>query len=162
MAKLTDVKKILNGLIADLQSQKELNKLGLAGIRKIKDRTRKGIDVDGSAFQPYSTNYAEKRASFGLPTSIVNLEFNDIDGMLSKVDHVVANDFKSVAIDILDPRKKRLASYHDELGVGKAGQNIRHFWGLSSEDEKDIAEIVAADMTRLLNALTDKFSSPGV
>ncbi len=158
MAKLGDIKKLLDQLVSGMQSQTMLKKLGLIGVRTIQKRTREGVDVDGRAFQPYSEKYAEKRILAGLPTHIVNLEFDDVDGMLQQVEHIVASDLKSVHIDITDPQKKKLASYHDELGVAKAGENIRHFWGLSDDEQKDIGDIVAADLNDLLSDLVDKYN----
>ena len=125
MANLSDIEEILSGVLNSLNSQIELNKLGLAGTKRILDRTRKGIDVDGRPFKPYSDRWAEVREENELPTHVVDLTFSDIEGMLRKVDHTVSNDLKSVAIDIEDPEKRLIASYHDELGAGGL-ERVRH------------------------------------
>ncbi len=154
MADFNDIKRLLDFLIDGLHSQEQMNKVGLAGIRKIQERTREGTDVHGRPFKPYSDNHAERREELGLPTHIVNLEMDDISGMLRRVDHIVAADFESVAVDITDEQKRLIASYHNELGVGKTGENIREFWALSAEEEEDIAKIVQRDTDQLLTDLT--------
>jgi hypothetical protein len=153
MAELNDVPDILEKLQRRLFSRALLNKIGLAGIRLIKARTRLGIDVKGAAFEPYSDGWAIIRQAHNLPTAYVNLEFNDIDGMLKKIDHVVAADLESVEIDILDPDKRKIASYHNDLGAGKSHVK-RRFFDINQQEMKKIDELVEADLNLLLADLT--------
>lgn len=154
MADFDDINAILKDLLLSIRSEEQLTKLGLQAQFQIKDRTRKGIDVEGRPFQPYSEKYRKFRQAIGLPVDVVNLQLNDIDGMLRKIDHEIANDLESVSVDIDDPRKREIASYHNELGVAKRGENIRHFWDLNREEREEIAGIVEKDLEQLLANLT--------
>lgn len=145
---LNKIPKLLHGIIKALHSQTLMNALGLAAIRRIKERTRKGQDVEGRSFQPYTEKYAAKRRVEGLPTHPVNLEWNDIDGMLQKMDHTIFRNFSGVEVDFTDPDKRKLASYHNKLGVAKKGKNIRHFFDLNDDDIEAIAELID-DHTKL-------------
>jgi hypothetical protein len=140
-------------LLKALRSQAFYNKLGLAALRIIKDRTRKGRDVEGKIFMPYSDPYAASREKRGLNTHPVNLSFQDLtrmlpkgykssqQGMLNSIDHVVANDFTSVSILINDPVKEQIAVYHNVQGAGK-GKVIRRFWGIEAAKEiKQLADL---------------------
>jgi hypothetical protein len=121
-------------LFKALKSQEFYSKLALAAIKTIKDRTRKGKDVEGKSFQPYSESYKKVRQRAGLPVSPVTLTFDDIAGMLKKIDHVVANDFSSVAVVIDDAAKEQIARYHSIEGAGKK-KVIRRFWGIELQSE---------------------------
>src|SRR5690606_20105304 len=48
----------LQKLARQLINQRMLNRLGLASIRIVKTRTRRGIDVEGQPFRAYSDDYA--------------------------------------------------------------------------------------------------------
>jgi hypothetical protein len=126
-------------LLKALKSQAFLNILGLAARKIIIYRTRKGLDVEGKSFQPYSESYKKVRQRARLPVSPVTLTFEDIAGMLKKIDHVVANDFSSVAVMIDDAAKEQIARYHNIEGAGKK-KVIRRFWGIrSASDIKELA-----------------------
>lgn len=153
MADLMDVKKILDDLIGNLQNQAQLSEIGIASERIIRKRTRTGRDIEGRPFKPYSDAYAEKRLELGLPVDKVDLVFDDQFGMIRNIDHKVASDLKSVSLDIADARKKKIASYHNELGVGKRGENLRPFWGLGKKGEEDISKLVGEKMVAKLNEL---------
>lgn len=146
------IEKVLTTALDRLESDRLLNKLGLAGIRKIKSRTRQGKDFEGKAFQKYSAGYKKKRQDAGLPTHLVNLEFDDINGMLQTMDHIIAADRKSVALDFTDEDKRTIASYHNELGAGKSKVK-REFFGLNEDDQKDISKIIADDLVLILRSL---------
>jgi len=162
MANFADIIKTLNGIIGGLQNQTMLNKMGLAAIRRIKERTRAGLDVEGNTFapaktakpgSPYSPAHAKKRELLNLPTAFVNLEMDDIGGMLQKVDHRVFPALDGVELDITDPRKKRIMKYTSFEGVGK-NKIVRKSWGINDQDKKDIADLVARQLTLSLNQLT--------
>lgn len=152
---LQKVPDFLNEVIDALQSRTLLNKLGLAQIRKIKSRTRAGLDLEGKPFKAYNEKYAERKEKLtGIPTDVVNLVYNDIDGMMASIDHVVASDLKSVALTFTKKDRARIAQYHNELGAGKS-RVIRQFWGVSEQDSKDIAGIVQSDLDLLLQKLSE-------
>jgi len=127
-------------ILSALDNDKILNRLGLGGIRIVKERTRKGLDVDGKSFKPYSEGYKKKREEAGLVTDIVNLEFDDLEGMLHKVDHEVNNSLHSVQMLIDDPEKETIAGYHNIQGAGKS-KVIRKFWGFSEEEKEKLRDI---------------------
>ena len=129
-----------------------LNRLGLAAIRFIKSRTRRGIDVDGVPFRAYSERWAKIRKAEGLPTSYVNLEFDDYSGMLQRMDHVVANDLQSVTVLFTDDEKDKIAGYHSYTGAGR-GRVKRPFFFLSRDENDQLRGIVQAEINLLLNNL---------
>lgn len=140
-------------ILKALKSQEFYNILGLAAIKIIKDRTRKGKDVKGKKFTPYSESYKKVRERAGLPTSPVSLTFDDISGMLTKVDHVVANDFSHVSVLIDDAAKAQIAKYHNELGASKK-KVIREFWGIEMNSEiKKLAKFGYDKLKNILNRL---------
>lgn len=149
------IKRALQTIIAGLQSQTMMNRLGLAQIRNIKDRTRRGVDLDGRTFKPYNEDYAERKFRLtGIPTHVVNLTFDDISGMMQQIDHVIASDFSKVELQILDPEKRKIASYHNETGAGRS-RVIRKFWGINQTDEAALLKIVGHDLELLVQKLPD-------
>ena len=121
-------------LIKLLQSQAFYEKLGLAVIKIIKDRTRSGKDVEGKSFGSYSKSYIKVRERHNLPTHPVSMTFDDVSGMLTKIDHVVANDFKSVSVFFNDKAKQQIAYYWNVSGAGK-NKMKRQFWGVKLQSE---------------------------
>lgn len=159
MAEFKDVPKILQQLIVRLHRQAFLEKLGLAGERMIQKRTRSGKDIEGRPFKPYSDAYAEKRMRAGLPTIPVSLIWNDISGMMRKIGTEADPATGTAIIDFTDAEKRRIASYHNVLGVSKPGANLRVFWGLNQAERKDIAgiaqnetDVILAELTAVANA----------
>jgi len=139
-------------LLSALRNQTLWNKLGLAGIRLIRKRTRKGTDVDGKPFKKYSKGYAKKRAKAGLPTHPVNLQFADVGSMLMSIDHIVYNNFEGVSVLFGDPAKEKLATYHNIDGAGKS-KVIRKFWGLNESEEKQLADLAAREIENIIKKL---------
>lgn len=135
-----------------LEDQQRLSRIGLGGIRNIKERTRRGVDVDGRPFEPYSEGHARKRRAKGLPTSRVDLKFSLYDGMMDQIDHVIARDLRSVAIVIEDDEKEQLAVYHNIEGAGRS-RVIREFFGLSDDEIDAIEELVGDDIDDQLDDL---------
>lgn len=124
----------IDKLLKAIRSSEFYTIIALGAQKIIKDRTRRGKDVQGKTFQQYSEGYKKLRSREGLPVSPVTLTFDDIAGMMKKIDHIIANDFSSVAVLIDDPDKGRIAKYHHELGAGKS-KVIRRFWGIELASE---------------------------
>lgn len=154
MADFKDVPKIFEQLIVRLHRQAFLEKLGLAGERIIQKRTRSGRDIEGRPFKAYSDAYAEKRMRAGLPTIPVSLIWNDISGMLRKIGTEADPATGTAIIDFTDAEKRRIASYHNILGVAKPGANLRRFWGLADSEKKDLAGLVGNETDLILAELT--------
>ena len=102
----------------------------------IKQRTQKGFDLFGQMFLPYSEAYKKKRTRAHLNTWPVDLYYDHTQGMLTKIDHVIANDFSSVQVFINDADKELIGMYHNTLGAGKS-KVIRKWWGISQDSEKE-------------------------
>lgn len=147
---LDNLVRDLRDLTAGLKNQRTLNKVGLAGTRKIKKRTRSGVDYLGNTFAEYSESHAKRRAAKGLPTSKVNLKFELYDSMLDYLDHEVSSSLDQVTILVDDDEKEEIAKYHNKEGAGKS-KVIREFMGLTEDDEKEIAELIGEDIDELLN-----------
>lgn len=158
MTDLSKIKEALREILGTFESQKLLNKIGLAQLRNIKSRTRKGLDLFGRPFKAYTDEWKERKSIvYRMPNHPVNLTLDDVSGMLSPVelDHIVSNDLKSVELYFRTPAKRKLAGYHDQEGVGKS-KVIRRFWGVSEEDEKSLTDIIVKDLELKLQELTEK------
>jgi hypothetical protein len=157
LAELGDIKKTLTGLIEGVIANRNLNRYGLAAIRLMKTRTREGISIDGSPFPEYSPGYKKKKEKAGLPVSPVNLTFNDVDGMLTKVDHVALRSFEGVEVFIRDPEKEQIAYYLSVAGAG-INRKLFPFWGLNKDEDEQITELIAADIAGELRELVNRVS----
>lgn len=155
-SELGRIKAALKQILDAFENQTLLNKLGLAQIRNIKDRTRRGLDLFGRPFRPYTEEWKKRKESvFRVPSHPVNLILDDVTGMLTQIDHVVAADLRSVELMFRTPEKRRIASYHDQLGAGKS-RVIRRFWGVSESDEKALGELVRAQLDLILQQLVER------
>jgi hypothetical protein len=155
------VHEILQASVDALYNQAVLNKAGLAALRIIKDRTRKGRQISGGAFKGgarYSPGHEERRKAAGLPVNLINLEFNDIDGMLQKADHVVFNDYSGVALDIMNERKRRIAYYLSVSGAGKNRVKFP-FWGLNEQEEGTVAALIEKELIFNLKKLEGDYGA---
>lgn len=155
-SELARIKAALKQILDGFESQTLLNKLGLAQIRNIKDRTRRGFDLHNRPFKAYSEAWKErKEIKYRVPSHPVNLILDDVTGMLTQIDHVVATDLKSVELMFKTPEKRRLASYHNDLGAGKS-RVLRPFWGVSKDDEQALGNLVRAHLDLHLQQLVDR------
>ena len=157
MSDFDKIKDVLGQLIGKLQAQTELNKLALAGIRIIKSRTRKGEFLEGSSANArrYSESWAARRERAGLPTDVVNLTFDDLEGMMSQIDYTISGDQESVDIDIADFRKREIAYFHSVSGAGRS-RIKRVFFDFSEEEENQLTELVQRDLVGLLTDLANE------
>lgn len=146
------IDKLWDRLLSGLKNQALMNRLGLGVRRLIQDRTRKGLDVQGKPFRKYSGGHAKRRAKLGLPTHPVNLQMDDVSGMLRRIEHVVARDLSDVEVYIGDPVKERIAYYHNVSGAGKS-RIRREFWGLAKKEESMLQDIVNAELKNVLRRL---------
>jgi len=150
------LKQVFADILDGIHSQKMMNKLGLAQQRNIQKRTREGRDLLENAFRPYNPIYARRKTrKTGIPTNVVNLIYDDVNGMMKSIDHVVFNDFTGVELFFTDDQKKRLAEFHNILGAGKS-KVIRNFWGVSKPEEESLAELVEAELNLILQKLSEE------
>ncbi len=129
----------LRRVASDLRSQKLMNRLGLASIRQVRRRTRRGVDVDGAPFEPYSDSHERRRAKEGLPTDHVTLKFDQYESMLDSLDHVVARDLESVVVEFIDAEKEEIAGYHHR---GEGDNPEREFVSHSEEEIDELQSLV--------------------
>lgn len=155
----------LDRLAEGLYDQRLLNRIGLAVIRTERQRTRRGLDADGQPFRDYHPAYAKlKDAADGTSSAVVNLEYgvrregegdearvvvNKYDTMLTHLDHVVAQDRRSVVVAFDQERAARIARYHNVEGAGR-GKVRREFHALSAEQEEQIGGLVGEHVNDLL------------
>jgi hypothetical protein len=171
LSELDDLAGDLGRLGAAFHSQKLLNRLGLGAIRRVKDRTRRGLDVHGNPFQPYSDEYRQLKLDAGLktpdPARTVTLswgvrrlkrtskdepgaiEASWTDTMLDYLGHLVSPDLDAVEVFFTNPRKEKLARFHSIDGAGRS-KIIREFFALSGDDLDALAGLVEGDVNELL------------
>ena len=150
MSDFGKLKRALADIIDGLQSQKIMNRLGLAQERNIQKRTREGRDLNEKSFKSYSPKYAKRKLrQTAIPTHVVNLTFDDINGMMHSIDHVVFADLSGVELEFIDERKRKIAEYHNILGAGKS-KVIREFWGVNEKEEKTLADLVEGEVNLIL------------
>jgi len=162
MAEFDDIQQVLENLVDRFQTQQQMNKFGLAMIRIIKTRTRSWRDVEGKRFEDYSKGHRRRRVALGLPVSPQGkntdsmMVMDPVSGMMQKIDAIVSNDYSNVVLDITDPVKKKIASYHNIKGVGVKGKHLRKFWGMHDKEWKIISKIAAADIESILADLVEE------
>lgn len=135
------------------KNQELLNKIGLAFRTLTLRRTRKGKDIQGASFKPYSAPYAKIRAKAGEPTHPVNLTMDHVSGMLEKITYQtnISGDAASVEAWINDSEKSKIGYYHAVSGAG-VNKVVRKWWGLSNEDEEKIRKTVTNEFGKYLKA----------
>lgn len=140
----------LRDLAAGLAERSRLEKIGLGQERRIRSRTRKGLDYLGDRFAAYSEGHKRRRAKDELPTGKVNLELSLYDGMLTYLSTEVDVAKGTVTVGIFKAEKDEIAGYHNE----GAGHNPkREFMGVSDSDTRDIAELMGEQIDDLLSSL---------
>lgn len=123
-----------------------LNTLGLAVIRNMLGRTRKGVDVEGISFDAYNKQYAKRRKrKTGFPETPVNLTATKQreQRMMStdNIIHEINGDYNSVEVFMKYPEKEQLAYFHHVSGAGK-GRVIRRFFDVGEDEFVKLVELV--------------------
>lgn len=122
-----------------------LQDVGDLAIRMIRERTERGISVDGGAFAPLSAGYAERKAEAGLP-AVANLT---VSGRMLNDMHAKPVDRRTVEIAFLSrggsnkgstfiQRSRGLgaadkAFFHHVAGAGKS-HVVRRFFDLNAKE----------------------------
>lgn len=146
---INNILERLDGVAKTFADQQIMNRLGLTGVRYIKKRTREGRDIHGNTFKPYSAQHAERRRALNLPIDIVNLQMNDIDGMMNSVDYEVGDKFDSVTIGITRSEKEELMRIHSIIGAGR-GKVRREAWGFTVQEQDRLLQTFMEDYKKLL------------
>jgi phage gpG-like protein len=98
------------------------------------DRTKKGIDIDGMPFAPYSPQYIKYKGEAGRVTDPVNLQFN---GEMHRSMLVVATN-NNANISYGDRQRALVALYHQ---TGNGQPQRKHF-GFTSEQARRIMDML--------------------
>ena len=134
---------------------KLMRSIGRAMVGRIRARTAKGVDVNGSPFQALSAGYRRaKKKALGHGQADLTVSGQMLQGMVAKpTKENVTISFagggrgggkggtfiqRSRSVGAADK-----AFFHNETGAGRA-RVIREFFGLSDEDEAFILDRVSA------------------
>jgi hypothetical protein len=137
------LKERLEGITRDMVSPKLLLRIGAFVKFRIDERTARGVDVEGSAFRPYSPRYKLFRKKEGHPTSKVNLFFSG--SMLSALTFSAKGDVAKVFfLPSQDPSgtSNPLKAFY----LNKT----RRFFAMSAEDIDLITRMVNKHIQKLL------------
>jgi len=162
VAELRDISLVLEGFLERMHSKEHLDRRGIQIVDIIKRRTRSWRDIFGARFEDYSTPYKFWRTSQS-PKLAVRPGGNNVDsmmvvdstdGMMQQIKFDSYPEKGLVEVDVKNAGKKKLASYHNILGVGKSGAHLRKWWGLADKEAwwlagqiEDEGEHVLADLT---------------
>lgn len=148
-----------------LHNQRLLNRLGLGGVRLIRQHARAGLDKDGKSMGDYSPAYARLKERANVPADKVTLEYgvrrlkaqrdgglpidaapvraNLYDSMLHHLRALVADDLDSVEIGFDREDKEELMGYHIDAG--------RDVMGFSPAELDRLQQLVEDDVARILS-----------
>ena len=116
--------------------KKALANVSAFQIHNIKDRTqRKGIDVNGSPFKPYSKAYRRRLVK---QSGVVDL--TDTGQMFSSLTSKITPSKGTLFFRQADANKK--AFYHDVAGAGK-GRVVRPFFSINDTEADKIGQLFA-------------------
>jgi len=112
-----------------------MGEIGMFLMTRIKTRTAAGVDVNKSAFKPYSASYAFFRQKKGRPIDKVDLFFTG--SMMSSMTYTTTADQTRVFF----------APSQDRSGQSNPAKAYylnqkREFFGISEEDRKQIGSLV--------------------
>ena len=142
---VADVSKSLDKFANNAVSQIDFNKIGSTVIDMIIKRTLSGNDVNGSAFKPYSKQYAKSK-SRKHGSALVNLK--DGDNMLRSIVSVADKDSATIFFGNSWDNKK--AGWHND-GIGNMPE--RKFFGLDDDINNEILKIAKKNLSVLINKL---------
>ena len=164
MAELTDIPRLLRDLIDGLYRRQVLELAAQAQIRMMRERIRAWRTLTGSPMKPYSERHANKRVELGLsvrpmgPNTDSMLVMDSYSGMLSRIESDSPKPGE-VTLDITNPVKRQIAAYHNLLGVGKKGANLRPFWGIAQQESAKLVELIGDNSQALLNDLINQYNA---
>jgi len=124
-------------------SSDAMKKIGDEAVRMMIDRTKKGIDIDGMPFAPYSPQYIKYKSEAGRVTDPVNLQFN---GEMHRSMLVVATN-NNANISYGDRQRALVALYHQ---TGNGQPQRKHF-GFTSEQARRIMDMLTDAISKAVN-----------
>ena len=127
-----------------------LERIGAGLVKRIKERTRSGADVDGQAFEPYSKDYGKKRKKENKPTTP---DLTYTGAMLNSLKAKVDEERQMITLYFGNPADAAKARYHNEEGAGK-NKTVRKFFALSYLDKNYLRDAIAEAKIKITE---DKF-----
>ena len=124
--------------------EESLNRVSAYGVKRITEKTQKGITPDGGRFQPYAQSTKKDRQERGRQVSFVDL--TDTGRMFRSLTWK-ANKNKSTLFFRRQSENKK-AAFHDFFGAGKK-KVIRAFFSIGRKDEIQIHKRFAQHLFRL-------------
>ena len=125
-------------------SASAMKKIGDEAVRMMIDRTKKGVDIDGMPFAPYSPQYIKYKSEAGRVTDPVNLQFN---GEMHR-SMVVAATNNNANISYGD-RQRALIALRHQKGIGVPQR--KHF-GFTSEQARRIMDMLTAAIRKAVKS----------
>jgi hypothetical protein len=162
---LTKIVDFLNDFVEALFSRKIIELAAQGEIRMMKERIRAWRTLTGAPMKPYSNAYRKRRVELGLAIQPMGSNTDSIlvadsyAGMISRIESILGPRGNEAFIDITSPAKKKLAAYHNFLGVGKKGQNLRPFWGITPDEKEKIADLIGEQCYVVLADLVEKYNA---
>jgi len=142
----------LNRILNALKDQQIYNLAGVGAMRLLLKRVREGKSLTGGKFKGgkgYSEGHKKKRKVAGLPTDVINLEFNDYEGMLKGIQYDIDPAAFAVNLEIPNARDNQIAYYLSESGAGINKVKFP-FWGLNSDEQKQITALVEDTLMKVI------------
>ena len=124
--------------------EESLNRVSAYGVKRITEKTQKGITPDGGRFQPYAQSTKKARQKKGRQISFVDL--TDTGQMFRSLTWKAQG--KKSTLFFRRQSENRKAAYHDIFGAGKK-KVIRPFFSIGRKDEIQIQKRFAQHLFRL-------------
>lgn len=127
----------------DIGSVRVMGQVGALINLRIKERTARGVDIDGKPFDPYTPAYRKKRTDEGHAGNTPNLFFTGsmFSALTYDADKYQVISYFMNTVDKFGGRNPEKAFFNDE---------IRPFFGLNESDINEIEALVKDHITRLL------------
>lgn len=106
----------------------QVDQLGPIVVRRIKGRTRRGVDINERRFVPYSPKYAKRK---GVSRTAVDMTGRPSGGMVESVYWTRSRPSGGVQVRIRGARNRRLGRIHQENR-----RKRRQWFGLTTRDRR--------------------------
>lgn len=119
---------LFSSYLGQLTSPRVMALLGSLQRTRTLDRTGKGIDIEGRAFEPYAESYVPVRQARGAQTGHVDL---NLSGQMWAALQVDADDGRATLSFQGDPAKR---AHGHQMGYAPRGLPSREFFGFGRGD----------------------------
>jgi len=146
---LNNVLRMVKGLAGNATSKDLMGRIGAYVVTQILQRTMRGIDIEGSPFEPYSPKYKLFRMKTGHPHDKVNLFFHG--SMLSSLTYKEAKD----KVEVFFMRTYGKTPYGKPSKVSNPQKAFflnqrREFFGLSAKDEEEVERMILDNLRKII------------